>query len=367
MNARSDVRPPLRLAFLDVGQADTIVVSCPSTREAVIVDCVDADAVLNYLSEERVEYVRAIIITHLHADHYCGVTNLIENLNSEHLPSLKGWDLLAFNDIPRPTKRRLDALLSDSDGHSSEYDGSSGRHSLLCGLLRVCRTYARNRANDIKVQHQSLQIPGEIGKSLTILHPFKVDLSDLEQKGLNNTSVILRFVGPGSSALLTSDIEPAGWEQMKNAWGKPTVKSDVLKLPHHGSWKDADFNDLLDDVLPSIVVASVGSRGVRYGHPHTHVMRALAGRSHIRTLCTEATEKCETRLLERIPSVRTTFRSKNARGASFFPRCDSGCPCAGTIIIELGTEPVVIHPEHAFHREAVIQAHFKSPLCSSID
>jgi beta-lactamase superfamily II metal-dependent hydrolase len=39
----------IRIAFLDVGQGDTIVVSSPETREAVVIDCIDADAVLEYL------------------------------------------------------------------------------------------------------------------------------------------------------------------------------------------------------------------------------------------------------------------------------------------------------------------------------
>ena len=45
----SDEKPSIiKIAFLDVGQADTIVISCPETQEAIVVDCVDAKAVLDY-------------------------------------------------------------------------------------------------------------------------------------------------------------------------------------------------------------------------------------------------------------------------------------------------------------------------------
>jgi len=55
-------RPVVRLAFIDVGQGDTIVITVPKTHEAVIVDCVDADAVISYLETYRIRYIRGIII-----------------------------------------------------------------------------------------------------------------------------------------------------------------------------------------------------------------------------------------------------------------------------------------------------------------
>src|SRR5450759_3890771 len=39
----------VRIAFLDVGQGDTIVISLSEQREAVVVDCINADAVIEYL------------------------------------------------------------------------------------------------------------------------------------------------------------------------------------------------------------------------------------------------------------------------------------------------------------------------------
>ncbi len=66
----------IRIAFLDVGQADTVVVSLPEQREAVVVDCVSADTVFEYLKHENIATVRALVLTHLHADHYRQATAL---------------------------------------------------------------------------------------------------------------------------------------------------------------------------------------------------------------------------------------------------------------------------------------------------
>ena len=73
--------PIIRIAFLDVGQGDTIVISSPETSEAIVVDCIDANAVLEYLEQEETKYLRGIVITHLHDDHYCQVDDLLFRAN----------------------------------------------------------------------------------------------------------------------------------------------------------------------------------------------------------------------------------------------------------------------------------------------
>jgi beta-lactamase superfamily II metal-dependent hydrolase len=70
MDALSD---KLRVAFLDVGQGDTIVVSNSTTHEAIVIDCINANAVLDYLTQEKIKYLRGILITHLHSDHFSEV------------------------------------------------------------------------------------------------------------------------------------------------------------------------------------------------------------------------------------------------------------------------------------------------------
>src|SRR5207249_282227 len=107
----------VRVAFLDVGQADTIVVSSPDTAEAIVVDCVDADAVLRYLAHEGIRYLRGVVISHLHADHWRGVDSLLQNCHQ--VANMSECEVLAFNNIFN--RAMYEQLVRDPDDHSSEH------------------------------------------------------------------------------------------------------------------------------------------------------------------------------------------------------------------------------------------------------
>src|SRR5690349_17471181 len=87
----------LKIAFLDVGQGDTIVVSDPATHEAIVIDCINANAVLDYLTQKKIKYLRGILITHLHADHYSEVDYLLQRYNL--VPGLNECESVGFNQI----------------------------------------------------------------------------------------------------------------------------------------------------------------------------------------------------------------------------------------------------------------------------
>lgn len=99
--------PNIRVAILDVGQGDTIVVSSPDTHEAIVVDCINADAVIDYLEQEQIMHLRGVIITHLHADHYNEVDYLLEQCNL--VPGMGECEKVGFNMIVNksPTVNRI--------------------------------------------------------------------------------------------------------------------------------------------------------------------------------------------------------------------------------------------------------------------
>lgn len=356
----------VKIAFLDVGQADTIVISSTDTQEAIIVDCVDADAVLAYLAREQIRYLRGVVVTHLHADHYSGVANLLDNYHE--VPGMQECEVVTFNEDYN--QRNPKQLTPDADGHSSSYDQPLiGTKKLvpasLLNLFRWCKQHPEQCTN-LKAGRSLFPIEGKLASGIKLLHPYFADYLDLRTKGLNNTSTVLRIIGSKASALLTGDLEPEGWRRLCSH--HPHLQSDVLKLPHHGgAWTSEEIDDLLDKVNPSVVVISVGSVGIKYNHPHPDVFTALAKRSHIRVLCTQATDQCQqhARVQDEIDAVVQKFKvGADKNGQQKILSSKKGCPCAGTIVIELEREARVLQPTMAFHRDSIIKTHYKAHKCS---
>lgn len=345
--------PTARIAFIDVGQGDTIVVTIPETQEAVVVDCVDADAVLTYLEREAIEHIRGILITHLHQDHFSGVVQLLEN--AEHEVGLACERVLC--QIPRMSRQLQTQLLEDADGHSSASAGiysSRSRENSLRGLLRWIENHP-SQCSDLTRQ-SGLTLP--LAGSLELIHPWLAHVPHLTAVNPNNASAVIKVHGPGSNALLTGDLEPYGWASVE----RTNLKSDVLKFPHHGAWRDGDPDELLDAVEPSLIVVSVGTDGARYNHPNNHVFEAIARHPDIVLLCTQATNRCGDVINHRLQIVDLLQERHDRHGDIFFEQ--NGCPCAGTIIIELGETVSVLQPDLHFHRQTIIRPHYRSHQCN---
>lgn len=358
----------IRIAFLDVGQGDTIVISSPETGEAIIVDCIDADAVLEYLEQEEIKYLRGIVVTHLHDDHYCQVDDLLFRANL--VPNIRECEKLACGKIIN--RKISDQLKQDSDGHQQEAipdepkQGKTYRRTVLQNIKDWCQEDKRRYIDpSVEGEVSSLPFKGTLAKNIYLIHPYAFDLfNGLEIKGLNNTSIVLHIISSGSSVLLTGDLEPAGWKLLQK--NHPHLHSDLLKFPHHGgAWNAEDTKSLLDAVQPSVVVISVGTVGEKYKHPNKEVFQTLAlpEYSHIQVLCTQATNQCQMKVSDQRQAITQLLdQQANSRGRD---RVGSrrGCPCAGTIIIELDDGLRVIQPLSTFHQDSIIMPHFKTHKC----
>lgn len=88
----------------------------------------------------------------------------------------------------------------------------------------------------------------------------------------NNDSIVLRLTYGKRNFLLAGDIE-SPMERVL-AESDALIKSDVLKVPHHGS-RTSSTSDFIDKVSPAISLVSVGAYG-RFGHPSAEVLKRLA-------------------------------------------------------------------------------------------
>lgn len=84
----------------------------------------------------------------------------------------------------------------------------------------------------------------------------------------NNTSIVLRIVYGERSFLFTGDMERNG--EMDLIEAGVTLKSDVLKVGHHGSDTSSTY-PFIREVMPTYGIISVGA-GNSYGHPMESVL-----------------------------------------------------------------------------------------------
>ena len=227
--------------FINVGQGDCTLFTCGDT--AVLVDggeYAQANTVVNYLKNQSVDDIDCLIATHPHSDHIGSLSSVITKfkVNSLIMPQLPE-ELV-------PT--------------TSAYE-------------RFLKAVSAN-VKDV--------IPAKAGKSYTygklvidVLSPGKT------YDDLNNMSVVARISCGGASVMTTGD---AGTTVEKDIIAAGyNLKSDILKVGHHGS-RTSTGDKWLKAVDPDIAVISCGKNN-DYGHPHKEVVNRLkkAGVEYRRT------------------------------------------------------------------------------------
>ena len=216
------------LVSCDVGQGDSLVLRA-GRHEAVVVDTgpdpVPVDACLRRLGISRVPL---LVLTHLHADHVEGVPGLLRD---------RAVGLVEIGPLDEPAVER-------------------GR---LLGWL------AARRIPVVRA------VVGEV-RSLSGVRWQVVDATARHgtDSDPNNSSIVLRVVTHGVTALLAGDLEGDAQRALRERGVDLTAA--VLKVPHHGSAKqDPGF---LDATHARIALTPVGA-GNPYGHPSRATLARL--------------------------------------------------------------------------------------------
>jgi len=229
----AETRSGLKVAFLDVGQGDAVFVEAPNGNQ-VLIDGGPNKAVLRELSKQMPFYDRTIdgiVITHPHLDHYGGLVDVLDNYKI-------GFEMDSGND-------NLESKGFDIYARKLEEE-------------KAKRIFAK----------RGMRINLDEGLYLDILLPV------INKKGMSahDEMVVARLVYGNNSFLLTGDMED-NLESFLLSFGG-SIKSDVLKVGHHGS-KTSTSEKFLGNVSPDLAIISAGKNN-KYGHPHQEVTNRLA-------------------------------------------------------------------------------------------
>lgn len=236
---------PVRVWFLDVGEADAALVQCDG--KAMLIDAgnvEDGPFVAEFLQQRGVRSLEYIVATHPHEDHVGGIGSILGKIPV-------GTLLSPVDEMPA-----RDASEGNEDTSSQQLNISA--YSVLRRQLRQ---------NRISV---SIPAPGShyaLGNAdIEILGPVSS-----ETDNLNDLSIVLRIVYGNVSFLFTGDAE---YQELQDITESGAVlSSDVLKVAHHGSTDAANFS-FLEAVSPSCAVISVGAENEHY-HPTEKLLRML--------------------------------------------------------------------------------------------
>ncbi len=223
------VKENFSVSFIDVGQADSVLIR--NGNYNMLIDAgnnEDGEKLVNYFKSLGIEEFTYVFATHPHEDHIGGMDDIINNFKIDnYYMSNKLSTTKTFMDV-------LDAL----DGCNLKYTVPNKGDTLKLGDANIKVIY-----------------PGD------------------DKSNINDSSIVLKITYGKNSFLLTG----VATSNVERKIYNEDIKSDVLKVAHHGSsYSSTDV--FLDRVKPYYAVISVGKNNI-YNHPSNKTLEKLNKRN----------------------------------------------------------------------------------------
>ena len=213
--------------FIDVGQADSALVTCDGHYMLIDGGNVDdSDLVYSVLERETNGHLDYVVGTHAHEDHIGGLSGAFETVTA-------------------------DATFCPVTDYNSK-------------AFRNFKQYAEEKGNGLTIP--SVGDTFSLGNAeVTVIAVNSVP------DDTNNTSIVLRIVYGDTSFLFTGDAEEEAEEVILQSG--QDIQSTVLKVGHHGS-NTSSSEDFLKQINPTYAVIMAGKNN-SYGLPKQKILDRL--------------------------------------------------------------------------------------------
>ena len=208
----------LEVYYFDVGQADSILIR--ENDNNILIDAgnnEDGEKLVNYLKKDlNIEKFNMVVGTHPHEDHIGGLDNVIDSFDIDTI------------------------LMPNATSTSKTFE---------------------NVLDSIEKKDYKITVP-KINEEFNYNNiNIKVLYTGTDEKDLNNTSIVLKLTYQNNKFLFMGDATSKVEKKLLNE----DIKSDVLKIGHHGSEYSTTKN-FLDKVNPQYAIIEVGKNNT-YKHP----------------------------------------------------------------------------------------------------
>lgn len=221
----------LKIHFIDVGQADCILIELP-TNEEILIDAGnkgDNKTIINYIKNQGIDDIEYFILTHFHEDHIGSAPDILREFDV---------DKIYIPDTTTNTQIYKDTIQA-IEKENAEVIKAKGGTSII------------DTAN----------------LDFEVLAPNSMWYSEM-----NEFSLVTKLVYGDTSFLFTGDAESVSELEMVRAGYDLDV--DLLKVGHHGG-ETSTSKIFLDVVTPEYSIISVGE-GNNYGHPNDKTLNRLS-------------------------------------------------------------------------------------------
>ncbi len=341
----------LTLRLFEVGHGDSILLEekLGDQSRFVLIDCNSRmrDGALHcppfeYLKLRGVSKIDALVITHLHADHYFGVHLILDSFSVGKIvvPPFISQNDRIFREVVEQYKRKL----RDAVARSSSSTIGARALSLARLLAFICEN--EDLVQEGKGPESILRFAGISTFEARVLLPHKRIKGLLNEQlrtgkfdldsypGWNDASLAILLEVEGVRILLGGDSTLPQWNehmrQMKRD-GKSSWDVVVLKAPHHGS--DHNNTAALINYLygvnpeePAAILVSANGRS----HPGSKFYQ-LVKESGLTPYCTNLSTSCADQALEDLDN----FPAEMRQFLMHYPVNRGSARCQGDVVVRV--------------------------------